>query len=141
MLLERRWTSMFKLFEGKVRLEVKAASPFDEVFLIDGGYNRVAKGVGGLVADDLEPGLYKLKFKAGNNVVEMSKVFNQELVKVEGPPIELASSPLPPEDLAPSPTPALRRNTTSRGAADARASRSPKPRKRKWRGAGSELFF
>src|SRR5436305_10765157 len=121
MLLERRWTSMFKLFDGKVRLEVKAASPFDEVFLIDGSYNRVAKGVGCLVADDLEPGLYKLKFKAGNNVVEMSKVFNQELVKVEGPPIELAS-PLPPEDLAPSPTPARtpagRGRRITRGAAE-----------------------
>jgi hypothetical protein len=83
---------MSKPSKGAVHLKVAAASPLDEVFLIDSGLQRVASGVGGLDAAGLAPGVYKLKFKAGDAVTERTVVLNKAEEQVEGSEIPLATA-------------------------------------------------
>ena len=73
---------MFKPLPGKVSLQVTAPTPFDEVFVIDAGFNRVARGLGELTAP-LTPGLYTIKFKSGDSVKEETVVLNKETVSID----------------------------------------------------------
>ena len=82
---------MFERNLGKVNLKVKAQSPLDEVYLLDSGLRRVAKGIGGL-AVTVDPGIYKVKFKSGDAVLEETVFLNQADVDVEGAAIQLNSA-------------------------------------------------
>ena len=52
-----------------VQLQMRANDPATEIFVIDGNFSRIGKGLGQLVLD-LNPGLYKVKFKAGSQIEE-----------------------------------------------------------------------
>lgn len=79
----------------KVQLKVNADSGETEIFVVDGKFRRVAKGIGSLNID-LPPGLYDIKFKAGSTVNEVQTVLErgQQEVNVSGPPMYF-SSPMP----------------------------------------------
>jgi len=134
---------MFKKYSGKMRLKVEAANPYDEIFLIDGGYQRVAGGVGKLDVKGLDPGVYKLKFKAGNNIVEQSVLLNEPLVQRTGPHIELASPmPLAPAAVMPAlMAPAKPAKTAVRKKATRAAAKKAPPAASHQRKSDSEILF
>ena len=70
----------------KVRLIADASEPGTEIFVIDGGFNRVGKGLDTLDME-LSPGLYKVKFKRGSLVSEVdTTLFPQSgVVEVHAP--------------------------------------------------------
>jgi hypothetical protein len=148
---------MFKLFDGKVTLNVETDSPMDEVFLMDSGLQRVAKGLGGLKAANLEPGVYKLKFKSGDAVQEQSVVLNQAEVNIKGEAMRLATAiPIvgtpPPGVPTPAPTATAqgrpgRRRRSLRGASHGATPAPGAPSaitpttQTQWTGTGGGLYF
>jgi hypothetical protein len=62
-------TSPFFGVLAKVRLRVAVGNPLAEVFLIDHGFTLVARSVGNFDAT-VEPGVYTVKARLGNEVVE-----------------------------------------------------------------------
>ncbi|MHB1312516.1 MAG: hypothetical protein ACYC3L_10925 [Gemmatimonadaceae bacterium] len=73
---------MFKLLSGKLSLQVTAPTPFDEVFVIDSAFKRVAKGLGALTVD-VDAGLYTVKFKSGDSAEEETLLVNERTVVVD----------------------------------------------------------
>src|SRR5687768_9266727 len=73
-----------------------------EIFVIDGEFNLKARGVGQLQRD-LEPGLYKLKFREGTLIQEVHIA-----VESGGDPLEHTSPPM----LFASPAPLAHTSTT-----------------------------
>jgi hypothetical protein len=142
---------MFKLFGGKVTLHVKADSPLDEVFLLDSGLQLVAKDLGGLTAENLDPGVYKIKFKSGETVQEKSLVLNEATVLVTGDAVRFAT-PIPLDGTKPvagpeGGRPARRKRTlrSARGAEHAEAVPASMPIASEppyvWNGTGAGLYF
>lgn len=73
---------MFEPLSGELSLEVMAPTPFDEIFVIDGGFNRVTRGLGRLTAT-LPPGLYTIKFKSGDTIREETVLLNKATVTID----------------------------------------------------------
>lgn len=80
---------------GKVRLIADGQEPGTEIFVIDGKFNLVTKGIG-MVEIALPPGLFKVKFKRGSVISEVdADLFpGFESVSVSAPIMEF-SSPVP----------------------------------------------
>lgn len=79
-----------------VQLQVQANNPATEIFVIDGNFTRVGKGLGQL-AIDLSPGLYKVKFKTGSQIEEhfVTLAPGKEKVQVRSDePLQTTSLPL-----------------------------------------------
>ncbi|SFT98562.1 1,4-alpha-glucan branching enzyme [Geodermatophilus amargosae] len=76
------------------------APPGTEIFVIDHGFRLRARGIGG-VAQALEPGLYKVKFRSGSAIHEMHQALEPGAgtVIVTAPPL-LFSSAAPLADTA-----------------------------------------
>jgi hypothetical protein len=73
-----------------------AQDPTTEVFLIDGDFNRIAKGVGTLKTR-VDPGIYKVRFKAGSTMVEVDAFVEPDAseVHVNAPAMKIrAPAPL-----------------------------------------------
>jgi hypothetical protein len=62
---------------GRVRLRVTPRSPLAEVFLIDHEFTLVARSVGALDTK-VEPGVYKVKARLGDETTETLVVLNQD---------------------------------------------------------------
>ncbi len=84
-----------------IPLIIRAADKGTEIFLIDSQLNRRKSSVGELIAD-VEPGLYKVRFRAGDTLqdrlVEVSPdmLSNRTSIEVQGSPIFFNSAaPLP----------------------------------------------
>ncbi len=118
--------------------------------------------MGALVLRDLNPGVYKLKFKSGDAVVEKSVLLNQEDVKIQGDQIRLTTAvPLqqPPVMVQPfRPLTLVKKGGAARskraGAPTAIPGTPPPPiyvespppnltpsAQTQWNGTGSGLFF
>jgi len=83
---------------GKVHLVVAADTPFTEIFIIDGQFRRVGKGLGNLEID-LPPGLYNVKFKSGSLIKQIPAILEQgNAEKVIRAPTMKFSSPAPFND-------------------------------------------
>jgi hypothetical protein len=65
---------------GLVRLDVSTSDAATEIFVIDGLFRLVGKGLGSLTAQ-LKPGIYKLKIRAGYAEQEDSLVLRDEPVR------------------------------------------------------------
>jgi len=79
----------------KIRLQIKADSGETEIFVIDGKFKMVDRGVGKLDTE-LPPGLYDVKFKAGSTIQEVETVLEpgSEGLNITGPRMQF-SSPAP----------------------------------------------
>lgn len=80
---------------GKVRLDIKADTEQTEIFVIDGEFRRVNKGLGNLNIE-LPPGIYDVKFKSGGTIDQVTTVLEpgQKEVSIAGPKMGF-SSPAP----------------------------------------------
>jgi hypothetical protein len=87
--------SAFPDSSTKVRLKVDGGEPGTEIFVIDGAFNLVDKGLETL-DKEFQPGLYKVKFKRGSVVSEVDATLFPESqeVTVRAPDMEF-SSPAP----------------------------------------------
>src|SRR5262245_54508327 len=74
-----------------LRLEVRAADPETEIFVINGQFRLIARGVGSLDAL-LEPGIYKLKSVAGLVTNEQHVILQNKDVVVSLPRLNFSSS-------------------------------------------------
>jgi hypothetical protein len=75
------------------RLEVRAATPATEIFLIDHRFRRIASGIGEL-EHEVPPGFYKLRFRAGRSqhdrLVEVSG--DRARLPIEAEPVRYESA-------------------------------------------------
>jgi hypothetical protein len=78
--------------EPQVTLRIRASDPTTEVFVVDGGFRKIADGVGSLKVD-VDPGLYKVRFRAGTEQVDQLVDVTGEIpdVDVYGAPVEFRS--------------------------------------------------
>ncbi|MBI4333237.1 MAG: hypothetical protein HY673_18385 [Chloroflexi bacterium] len=79
---------------GNVRLIVEADTAQTEVFVVDGRFRRVAKGLGRLDAE-LPPGLYDVKFKAGSAIKVVPIALEpgrKEAEVIRGPRMDFSSA-------------------------------------------------
>lgn len=76
-----------------VRVEIRAADPVTEIFLIDANLQLVGQGVGVLVTDK-PAGLYQVKLRAGTHTMEELIKLRDEPFEKTYPPLEF-SSPVP----------------------------------------------
>jgi len=85
--------SPFNESASEVRLSVGAEDPTTQIFVIDGRFNLVSQGLGRL-EEDLTPGLYKVKFKAGSVVKEVDAILEpgSETVYVPAPEMDFSTS-------------------------------------------------
>ncbi len=83
---------------GLVRLDVNTSDPATEIFVIDGLFRPVEKGLGSLTTQ-LKPGIYKLKIRAGYAEQEEIVVLRDEPVQRIYSSIRF-SSPVPLRDTA-----------------------------------------
>ena len=113
--------------DEKIPVTVHAGKD-SEIFVIDGGFNLKARGVGHLHRD-LEPGLYKLKFREGPLIQEVHIV-----VEAGGDPLEHTSPPM----LFASPAPLAHTGTTHEYQEEAAARLSREVHRRI--APGSQIF-
>src|SRR2546421_8413380 len=74
----------------RLNLEVRCADSATEVFVIDGQFNLRDRGVGHL-RTSLEPGIYKIKVRAGFETREQPVVLRDRDETIEIPRFEFAS--------------------------------------------------
>lgn len=85
----------------RLPLRAVAADEGTEIFLVDAGFRRLASAVGELRAE-VEPGLYKLRFRSGDTMADQLVEVSPELppgedeILVRGEPLRFASAlPMP----------------------------------------------
>jgi len=78
--------------EPRVTLQINAADPATEIFVVDGQFHKIADGVSRLETK-VEPGLYKVRFRAGSaQVDQLVEVTPTPPVQyVYGDPVEFQS--------------------------------------------------
>jgi hypothetical protein len=78
--------------KDKVDVEIQA-TPATEIFLIDHKFQLAERGVGSIRAR-VDPGIYKIKFRAGSSIKEVHRELSagSGLVRIEGPSVEYFSS-------------------------------------------------
>ncbi len=83
------------LFEGQIRLRVRAYDRLCEVFLVDSRFQRIAAGVGSLEAV-VRPGIYKARFRIGQKQVDqlIEVAPGGGALDIDGDPLDF-SSPVP----------------------------------------------
>jgi hypothetical protein len=84
--------------EPKVSFRVTAKDPAAEIFLIDGNFHLVDRGIGSKTFE-VPPGVYKIKQRAGNITSETLYAVRPGMKDVELPPVRFAS-PMPLQDTA-----------------------------------------
>ncbi len=76
---------------GKARLDIRAADSSTELFVIAGDLQLVARGIGKLKTEPLDPGIYKIKARAGVETREQYVVLRDEDQSVSVPALTFAS--------------------------------------------------
>ena len=81
---------------SQVRLDVRTQDPATEIFVIDGQFSLAARGIGALQTS-LDPGIYTVKVRAGNDVREEHVLLREgegEVLKVFSPMAFSSAAPL-----------------------------------------------
>jgi hypothetical protein len=79
--------------DEKIEVTIEASHPATEIFVIDGNFNLVDRGLDRLKTR-LLPGLYKIKFKTGSMIKEIHQVIepSSDSIRVTGPEMRFSTS-------------------------------------------------
>ncbi|MDB5072070.1 MAG: hypothetical protein JWM87_3181 [Candidatus Eremiobacteraeota bacterium] len=76
-----------------ISLTVSSSNPFAEIFVVDGAYQLVARGIA-YVHADVVPGIFKIKTRLGRSESEEIHLFKTDTTLVVEPPVQVSPIPL-----------------------------------------------